>query len=168
MPHSSDQSEHSKHHMNCCGLSYERLEDHPFDAFEKNVLTLARLFFLSFHLPKRQAWVSAFQFGEDRFGKSSGAAVAKGVMEIVNAMRSTRTSGFGYCDAFGAECSASLTREERYLISTLHHMRNQNPTAAAMNAMLLCEGADTTAYMARIDQLIALTSDAIQPSEVSV
>lgn len=139
-------------------IVYERLDEHPFDSFEKNVLRLARLFFLSFHYPQQQAWISAFEFADSEFGQNTGPQIAKSILDMVNAMRATRRSGFSYCDPHCKECSAFMTREERYLISTVHQFRRGQSITAQMNVMLLCEGGDGIQLINRIMYLVQFSN----------
>jgi hypothetical protein len=138
--------------------AYEKLEDHPFDLFERDVLTVSRLFFMSFHHPQGFSWMTAFKFGDSAFGTSAGPTVTKSILEVVNAMRETRGSGFSYCDPHCKQCRAFMTREERYLIAIVHQLRRGQTAAAQMNAMLLCEGADDTQLIHRMTQLVHLSN----------
>ncbi|WP_439139290.1 hypothetical protein [Planktotalea sp.] len=155
MPHSSEHSGQSTSHMHGSREPYEPLKAYPFDTFERNCLTLARMFFVSFHHPERHAWVQAFQYSETAFGAENSADIAKHVMDVVNTMRQTRSSGFSYCDPFCVECSVMMTREERYLISALHDIRNGRSSAAHLSSMLLCEGADDAAFINALEALRA-------------
>ncbi|MEM9581673.1 MAG: hypothetical protein AAGA08_01005 [Pseudomonadota bacterium] len=155
---------HSEHHhmdLQGNGGARNRFDTYPFGKFESDTLSIARMFFVSFHLPQRNAWVSAFEFGEDTFGRQSGALITKTVLDTVNELRIARTSGFEYCDPFCPTCREFLTREERYLVSIIHQMRERNMASAKMNAMLLCEGGDTQKMMNHIADLISFAPETV-------
>ena len=91
-------------HMHGFDVSNERLSDLPFDELEIHFLTLARLFFLTFHRPERHGWISAFRCAQDYSGARKGPLIAKSVLDVVDAMQRVRGSGFSYCDPFCKGC----------------------------------------------------------------
>ncbi len=116
----------------------------PFDEFEKQVLQIARMFFVTFHVPNSQMWMEAFQFAEHEFPAPFGATLANAILIYVESMRRVRANSFNYHDPHCPGCSQQLTDEERYLISVIHHLRQGEMGQAQLNAMLLCEGRDSS------------------------
>ena len=109
---------------------------------------------LTFHRPEMQTWVQAFEHAEALFGPVAGPVINKAVLAVVEQTRDTRGSGFAYCDPYCHHCRPFLTNEERYLITVLHLLRRGRNNEAALQAMLLCEGSDTTAVMDRFHVLV--------------
>lgn len=138
----------------CDDTITERETDARFDPFERHILTLARLFMMTFHRPEMQTWAHAFEHAETLFGPVAGPVLNKAILSVVEQTRATRGSGFAYCDPYCPNCRPFLTNEERYLITVLHQLRRGRNNEAALQAMLLCEGRDTTAVMDRFQELI--------------
>lgn len=113
-----------------------------YDATEKHVLDLARIFFVSFARPETQIWMKAFARAERVFGAPVGATLAQSVLRMLNAMRAARPHTFNYTDPQCPACSAYMTAEEKYLMDTLREQRRGHTATARLSALLLCEGND--------------------------
>lgn len=135
------------------------LDQTPFDQIERDVLQMARMYFLSFHKPESQAWVNAFYSAEQRFGMPYGATIGNAVLMAVNSMRSARSAGFSYRDPKCPTCREFITNEERYFVSALHDIRQRNRSGAKMNAMLLCQGADDQQFLDCMGRLAVLITE---------
>lgn len=133
--------------------NFQALSDLSLDDFEVDILHIARLFFVAFHLPQTCAWVNAFQCAENRFTAPLGSSLAKCVLDIVNVTRSLRRSGFEYCDSRCEGCRRFVTKEERYFMNVIHHIRRGELAKARMQSMLLCEGADDTELLNCVSRL---------------
>ena len=140
-------------HMMHTNAQLQILNETPFDRYERTVLHISRLFFLSFHLPETAAWVNAFQLAQDEFAAPFGPSIAKAVLDVITVTRTLRGSGFEYCDPRCHECCAFITKEERYLISALHYTRRHERQKARMQSMMLCEGAEDSSFFSKISQL---------------
>ena len=57
-------------HMPAGQIQYQTLDQLSFDMAETHILTIARLFFVSFHHPKSQAWMSAIVIQTARIARS--------------------------------------------------------------------------------------------------
>lgn len=136
-----------------------RLDQTAYDQFERDVLQIARMFFLSFHRAESHAWVNAFYTAEKRFNAPYGATIANAILMVVNTMRAARVGGFSYRDPNCETCREYITDEERYLIGTLHDVRQRNRSGAKMNAMLLCQGEDDQAFMDSISRLAVIAGE---------
>jgi hypothetical protein len=134
-------------HMPGGRAQYQTLDAMPFDVVETHILHVARLFFVGFHHPKSQAWMSAIFTAEHLFGTSQGAVTAARILQVVNSARYVRSAGFNYCDPNCVDCARFVTKEERYLIMALHSLRRRKQSDARTQAMLLCQGGDHAPFM---------------------
>ncbi|MDE0970325.1 MAG: hypothetical protein OSA51_13155 [Octadecabacter sp.] len=141
-------------HMPAGQIQYQTLDQLSFDMAETHILTIARLFFVSFHHPKSQAWMSAIFTSEDLFGEAQGAKIAAQILQTVNSVRHVRRSGFSYCDPNCEDCAQFVTKEERYLVLALHCLRRGKLSDARTQAMLLCQGGDYTQFMGMLGLLV--------------
>lgn len=130
------------------------LSDYPFDGFEIGILKITRLFLMAAQVPKSQSWQDAFRYADTHFGPDKGPMIAKAVLDVTNALRATRTSAIRFHTPYCRNCSAHVTREESHLISTLYCLRRKTPNARS-HAMMLCEGADDTAFFDKMNTLIS-------------
>lgn len=158
MPSSFESSKRQTHYHETPDTCVH-LDQTPFDQFERDFLQIARMFFLSFHRAESHAWVNAFYSAEKRFNAPYGATIANAILMVVNTMRAARGSGFSYRDPNCETCREYITDEERYLIGTLHDVRQRNRSGARMNAMLLCQGEDDQAFMDAISRLAIIAGD---------
>ena len=141
-------------HMPVGQIQYQTLDQLSFDKAETNILAIARLFFVGFHYPNSQAWMSAIFTSEHLFGEAQGAKIAVRILQTVNSVRHVRRSGFSYCDPNCVDCAQFITKEERYLVMALHCLRHGKLSDARTQAMLLCQGGDYTQFMSVLGLLV--------------
>ena len=113
-----------------------------FDAFDRDVLTVARHLFECHQYPEPQAWKFAFRHAELAFPPPFGATIAHAVSAMVDALSAVRSRTFAYLPVHHLQAGEAMTQEENYLLLTLHDIRTHRATRARTHAMLLCEGGD--------------------------
>ena len=135
------------------------LDQTSFDAFECDILQIARLFFKAFDRPESFTWINAFYFAELKFHAPYGATIANAVLMSINAMRIVRGSGFNYLESNCQTCIKYITAEERYFIGTLHNIRLKRRSAVKLNAMLLCQGSVDIGFTEAMGRLAVISGD---------
>jgi len=155
------QPDHSGH-MQGTSEDYQRLDTMPFDPLELIVLEVARHFIVGFHYPTSHAWMDALAIAEDRLGLPYGPMIASHVLKVVNAVRLVRSAGFNYCNPNCAKCAEFITKEERYLMTSLYSMRRDKRSDAHTQAMLLCQGGDGSNVIITLKNLALSICDPAQ------
>ncbi|MCG7494573.1 hypothetical protein [Thalassobius sp. Cn5-15] len=129
------------------------IADQPFDGFEIGVLHMLRLFWMAWQIPQSRAWIDAFSFADRQFGPDQGPLMARAVLDISLALGETRRAPLRFYDPYCRTCSASITKEENHLISSLYHFRRGTPQARA-HSMMLCEGEDEMVFHQALARLL--------------
>lgn len=117
------------------------------DEFEVGLLAVARHFIISFAAPDTQSWAVALAIASERWGISQGARAAVSMLTVIDAMRRARRSMFHFSDPHCPTCRDFMTPNERHLMQMIHTIRAGRVGDAQTEAMLLCEGAETTAVL---------------------
>jgi len=128
-------------------------------AVEQNLLLVARHYFMSYANPGTLYWEVATDVCRDRFGQVAGPQIAVALLNVLRAMRGSRKTIFKFTNPFCKVCSTKTSDCERLLVCAIAHTRNGNKSAAAMDALMLCEGNDTGETMGAIEELCALIDD---------
>ena len=126
------------------------------DQVEIGLLAVFRHFIASFAAPDQQAWTTALRLACDLWGPKDGAPVAVALLEVTDAMRRARRSMFHFSNPNCPCCRGALTANERHVITLIHAIRRGRLTDARTQAMLLCEGHDTTEVLHTATVLAAL------------
>lgn len=159
MTYQPDHSGSHSSHMQGTSEDYQRLETMPFDPLELIVLEVARHFIVGFHHPTSHAWMDALAIAEDRLGLPYGPMIASHVLKVVNAVRLVRSAGFNYCNPNCVKCADFITKEERYLMTSLYSMRRDKRSDAHTQAMLLCQGGDGSNVIITLKNLVLSICD---------
>lgn len=150
------------------GLPKALVADQNYDRIERYTLETARIFFVAFTDPKTQFWMHAYRYCESAYTAPKGATIAQATLNMLNAMRAARPHTFNYTDPRCRDCSECMTAEERYLMESFRHLRNNRYGPAHMSALLLCEGQDPTAFLDATVQLIELVPRLIDSSAMAL
>lgn len=122
-------------------------------ADHRSVLEIARLFFRSFAAPQSQSWVAAFPRAQQDFAGRAPERIAVCVLTAVQAMARARRSRFNFASPDCACCAQKLTEHERQFISVLMDLGAGRKSSARVNAMLLCEGAESGRFLSAMEDL---------------
>lgn len=114
------------------------------------VLTIARLQFQSFATPESEAWTCALPHAERLFGREIAPQLVCGVQRAVQEMRLARKSVFQFSNPGCRRCAARVSGHERLFLNTLRAMMRDRWQDAEAHAMMLCEGNDTSAFLAEV------------------
>jgi len=117
------------------------------------VLTIARLQFQSFATPESESWTCALPHADRLFGREVAPGLVCGVQRAVQEMRLARKSVFEFSNPGCRRCAARISGHERLFLNTLRAMMCGRPQDAEAHAMLLCEGNDTSAFLAEVSSL---------------
>ncbi|MEM6464820.1 MAG: hypothetical protein AAF724_23215 [Pseudomonadota bacterium] len=131
------------------------IADQGFDRDEKVLLHVARLYFLAYTDPCEPHWEQAIDHCVGSFGPGRGPRIAYGVTDVLRAMREARKGVFRFTNPCCAKCAARLTDGERLLINTIASMRRGDKARARVNALMLCEGHDTSILLDAAQRLSA-------------
>ena len=144
----------NKANKQCCGRSPSAKElalaDAGFDGAERAVLNVARHFWQTFAVPESQAWLSAMQIAQDASVNDTSGEFGLEVLAAVQSMRMSRSSCFCFSSPGCPGCSAIVSEHERQFMSVLRAVREGRNGVAQTHAMILCEGNDTAAFLARM------------------
>lgn len=136
------------------------LSEAGYDDIEEAILTIARYYFQTFALPQTQSWLAALQVADTRFPGTSSAGIAMDILAAVQAMRMSRSSPFRFSNPACPGCSQIIGEHERQFMCVVQAARRGQMGSARTHAMLLCEGNDTEALIARMVALAASTAAA--------
>jgi hypothetical protein len=131
------------------------LADLPFDADERQVLRIARMFFRSFAVPESQSWIGGVGAALNRFDHVTAPHVYVATLGAVQSMRQARRSVFRFNDPCCAACAAAVTEHERLFLSALRAMRDDATNRAAALATILCEDNACGPWLAALRVLAA-------------
>lgn len=135
------------------GGSCTPLAQLPFDADERQVLRIARMFFRSFAAPASQSWISGVGVALESFDHNVAPHIYVATLGAVQSMRQARRSIFRFNDPCCAHCAATVTDGERLFLSGLRAMRDDAPDRAAAFAAILCEGNDSGPWLVALKTL---------------
>lgn len=124
-----------------------------FDSLELSVLAISRFYFQSFAIPESQMWMRALEVARDCFGEARGGELGNLVLDMVQAMRLSRRSGFRFSNPGCACCSQILSENERQMMGVFIAVRHGLLSQAHAHAMILCEGNDTVEFLAAMTDL---------------
>lgn len=110
------------------------------DPFERDLLTIARYFFLGYDEPELPVTHRAYAIAVDQWGESLGYPAAHMMHRLVYAVRQCR-DGFGYFQPLQEEAQSHATRDEGLLMDVLYHMRRDNVALARCAVQALSFGA---------------------------
>lgn len=127
-----------------------RVSDAGFDAFELATLEIMRHYFTTFGSPATQSWIRAHELCFMHFSQSSAPMQAVRILAAVQMMRRSRRSVFCFSSPTCPVCVDILTDAERHLMASVQSIRIGRVREAQTHAMLLCEGNDTTEFLAAI------------------
>ena len=137
--------------------SHQELMELPYDVFETNILQVARYLFVGLDQNAKQDLTPALKISQVVFGWQYGQVFAKQILTLINDVLQVRSSEFNYHCPNCAKYRMFATQPERYLINSLHFYRRQNQSIYRSNALLLCEGGDSSAVFKSI-RLISTTA----------
>lgn len=130
-----------------------RVSDMGYDKTERAILTIARLYFLTFSDPCSHAWMRASALASATFDEPEGAEIARMVLEAVQEVRLSRNSAFEFSNPECPGCSQVLCETERQFMNVLVSLRRGQTSAAHASAMLLCEGGNTAGLLEVLGEL---------------
>lgn len=106
------------------------LRDMPCDAFETQLLPIARLLVASLSLSDPTLWYRATREAVDIWGDGIGFPVAHGLGRIVIAVQECRSEKLNFRMPGVRHKAPDVTEDERHLLHMLHHMRRDNVNEA--------------------------------------
>lgn len=136
-----------------CTDKQSRLCDAGFRDEEQAVLHIVRRYCASYARTSRPYWEDAIDVAIANFGDFHGPAVAVAALNVLRKMRPYRKSVFRFNNPYCKECSKKLTECERLLIQTLHCVRHNDQSGAAVEALMLCEGNETGPFIDEVGRL---------------
>ncbi len=145
--------EHSPHGR---GHAYIRVSDAGMDADDKDVLRAMRLLFRTYADPTSQGWAQGLRVVLASFANRDAGEVFHAIVAVVDALRCARKSGFRFTNPDCANCAQYLCGDERLLMGCLIACREGRRSVSHANALLMCEGNDTGAFLARLGDLARL------------
>jgi len=131
------------------------------DRIEAQLLAIARHIFQSFATPGTQGWLNGLGRAEYAFCFDGPQLFAR-VVEVLQAVRMSRTSCFIFNSPMCPCCANVVTEHERRLILALAAMRRGQIGRVRTELMMLCEGAETGAV---IHALMTLSRHMPTPEE---
>ncbi|SFG24227.1 hypothetical protein SAMN04488020_101623 [Palleronia marisminoris] len=124
-----------------------------YSATELDVLTVARHFFRGLSEPGTHGWRLAFAHAIDRRGAEIGPRLAMAVLDAIEAMRLARDGCFRFSNPCCRCCAIHVTRHEESFMAAYRAAGSGRLDAVRAHALLLCEGAETTGFVAAIEAL---------------
>ncbi|MEM9436258.1 MAG: hypothetical protein AAGA15_04390 [Pseudomonadota bacterium] len=137
-----------------------RVVEMGYDKTERAILTIARLYFLTFSDPCSHAWMRAAELARTSFDEPRATYIAACVLQSVNELRAARSSAFEFSNPECPGCSLVLCESERQYMGALTATRLGRKSAAHASAMLLCEGGDSAPLLATLGDLSELLTSA--------
>lgn len=131
--------------------------------FETAFLDVARHLFETYENPQSQCWMTAFLKAEQVFDPPFGATIAHAIAITIKAVSSERLRGFSYYRSTSPIAARAVTDEERYLVLALRAIREHDHSAARLNALLICEGGDSSPLLAALERIAVITGDVSVP-----
>jgi hypothetical protein len=123
------------------------------DAFELAALAIMRLIFASFADPASHAWLRAARAAETCFEDGDAGARFLDLLRVVREMRMARQTPFRFSNADCACCAGVVTEAERHLMLAMRAARRGDRGTANAQALMLCEGGDTSGLLAALHDL---------------
>ncbi|MEM0947705.1 MAG: hypothetical protein AAGK37_09890 [Pseudomonadota bacterium] len=135
------------------------VEDLDLDEFALNVLDVARHFLISLAVPESLAWVEAIRRAECAFPPPYGATIASAILVAVQETQISRFHRSRLRVALHTPDGAAVTNEERYFIEAFQDIRKGRHSRAYANALMLCEGVNSHAFLAALERLAVITGE---------
>jgi len=130
-----------------------------FDDVENALLRIARHFFIAYSDHAQPHWETAFDLSQHHFGSVKGPAISFALLNVLRTMRTSRKTTFGFTNPHCSSCRHKISNCERLLLTTIQHMRNGEKAKAQMDALIVCEGFDTTYMLKAVQYLSNLLQD---------
>lgn len=126
------------------------------DFCECAVLDTVRHFLLSYTKQNYPHWETALELCDQHFGENYGPLTSASVLNVIRALRRSRKTCFRFNNPHCAGCRTKLTDCERLFFRALRFARMGNRPKARMEALILCEGFDTSALLEAMERLASL------------
>lgn len=117
------------------------------------VLSIMRCYFFSYANTSSVSWENGLEAAVRFFGEDRGLAIAWACLNVIQAMRSSRSTTFQFCNPFCECCQKRLTRHEEYLLDGLQAIAQGGTGQARIASMLLCEGNPDDVFLACLERL---------------
>lgn len=118
-----------------------------------NVLEALRLFCVGYANPDSFAWEAGFDVCLKEFGPAHGPQIGMGIMNVMRSLRLTRRSTFKFTNPACPCCRSSLSEHELQLMILLKTEHHADGVTRQTNAVILCEGADSSNFFETLKQL---------------
>lgn len=132
------------------------LSQYALDSCEYAVLDTVRHFLLAYTNLDQPHWETALELGNRHFGANNGPLTSVTVLEVIKALRKSRRTCFKFNNPYCRECCTKLSHCERHFCRTLHFARTGDRAKFQSEALILCEGFDTKAFLAEMESLANL------------
>lgn len=137
------------------------------DICECAILDVSRHFFCAYTETDVPHWERALKMAVDHFQTEDGPAIAISLLNVVNAMRSTRRNMFRFNSPYCPKCRKKITASESNLMKSIHFARRSQRSVGEMEALILCEGHSADRLMCAIDQLVSFLPTPAEGSAIS-
>ena len=143
--------------------SEKLLKNAGFSDEEQAVLHIVRRYCAAYSRAGSPCWEDAIDVATAVFGDINGPVVAVSALNVLRSIRPCRKSAFTFSNPYCQCCAKRMTECERLLLQTLQCIRKQDQSAAAVDAILLCQGEDTASFIEQVETL----SRALGPAVLS-
>lgn len=123
------------------------IRDAALNKAERVVLDALRIFCVGYANPDSFAWEAGFDICLKEFGSLHGPKIGMGIMNVMRSLRLSRKSTFKFTNPACPCCCASLSEHELRLMTLFKTERQSDRTTRQTNAMILCEGANSSALL---------------------
>ncbi|MBO6919202.1 MAG: hypothetical protein JJ858_12275 [Rhizobiaceae bacterium] len=94
------------------------------------------------------------------YGLEAGREIGFAMLRVLQSVREARSNSFLFIHPGCEKCAQSLLDCERYLMQAIRSVFEGDTSAAQVPLLLLCEGADTSIVIGRMQELSAYISAA--------
>ncbi|MEM9635127.1 MAG: hypothetical protein AAGA50_27635 [Pseudomonadota bacterium] len=136
-------------------MQWQSKEQLQLDDNDQVVLEIARYFFMSWAARQSRGWEEALAKSNAAFGPIRGQSIAFALLDALIQMRDARKNLFVFNNPRCEKYRTHITHCERHLLSALQQTKRGRQSAACVDAMILCEGNEMTAFIERLRDLSA-------------
>lgn len=111
-----------------------------YDAFEIDLLQVARRFLVAFENPLESGWHNAYSLAAETWNESPGLSVAHYLQKLLWGLSRCRSEKLVYQNPFCPKARTLVTEDERNLLGMLHHMRRDQTPQARLCVEALTDG----------------------------
>ncbi|MEM0898722.1 MAG: hypothetical protein AAGI92_02090 [Pseudomonadota bacterium] len=136
---------------------------HALSEDQRVVLSVMRLYFMSYATPHMTCWENGIEAAVSAYGSHKGPRIAYCCLTAVQKMRTSRKNAFNFCNPFCECCRKRMSQHEAQFLQILQALEDRQHGRVELTAMMLCEGNECSEFIAALRELSLALKDNYGP-----